>query len=196
MLSPKRMESMLGCMHMNLDLKLIQESNDEKEMVEIMTIVINSNKRAFDDIDYDYLTTLTQKFSKPKESVMRLMLEEFTNSSKWCYGCSLHCCADQENNNYDIKLVGEVINWLTDHQLPTLYQRKSSKIFPIRELFFLAVLDCQIKLAKVLWKNLEGDFIATALMASSIMKSVAQKLDKRKGMYYKSRKIPRLRTGL
>ena len=77
---------------------------------------------------------------------MSLMLEEFTNSSKWCYGCCFSCNTDQASDPpSDITLIGEVINWLTDYQLPTLYQDKSSKIFPIREFFFLAVLDNRMK---------------------------------------------------
>ena len=140
----------------------------------------------FNCLKYEHIENVAQAFinSKKTKSILRTIIKEYTLSKRW--PCQR---SDLGSTDTKLKTIGKVVNWLTDHQLPSLYKDNTRKLFPIRELFFLAVLDHRTNLADLLWKHLNQDFIAASIMASFLMKFISAKLKNHEAMFNLSRQL-------
>ena len=67
-----------------------------------------------------------------------------------------------------------MINWLTNDQFPSLYKSEDKEIFPKRDLFLWAIMMHRPNIAKALWEIFDKSYIASALTASHMLKSMAK----------------------
>ena len=181
--------------------KDLRDSPDEKQMkifkflkavcggdVDEVEDSLSSSPPDFNCLTYEHIENVAQAFinSKKTKSILRTIVKEYTHSKRWpCQRSDL----GNSDTQIPLKTIGEAVNWLTDHQLPSLYKDNTRKLFPIRELFFLAVLDHRTELADLLWKHLDQDFIAASIMASFLMKFISAKLKNHQAMFNLSRQL-------
>ena len=135
-----------------------------------------------DCLTYNHIDKLAEIFksSKDTKSILQKILTEYEQSTT----------VPKQNPPCTLKTIGKAVNWLTDHQLPTLYKDKEKyAIHPIREMFILAVLDHRTDLTDLLWKYLDRDFIAASIMASFLMKFISIKLKNQQAMFNLSRQL-------
>ena len=102
-----------------------------------------------------------------------------------CFSCLFNIGKKQthpRNDDQTISIAGKVINWVTNHQFPYLYEKEKDttsypQIFPRRDLFLWAVMTNKLDLARALWRKiLERGYIVSALTASLMLKSMAKKI--------------------
>ena len=149
----------------------------------------------YKNITKDNIVKLYLERYQTKKGLFRLILWEFKKDKK----ISLEPLKDEEDTNFYqnefskensktseyLETIGTIIKCLTKGTLSNLYKKQNPpgniKSFePGREIFFWAVLtgmDNETKL--MIWKNLETDHVVSAVIASVMMKSMAELLSKR-----------------
>ena len=145
------------------------------------------NRPSLDDLKV-IIETLTKR-KEEEVSVLSLLCNQFENSSKLFYGLSKP--TDNDSTGFDRKLVGKLFNSLTNHPLPSFldYKTDENPEFTIKDLFFLAVIDYQMVLAEELWQYLDSDFIASALVAGTALRAIAEKMESEQSMFNLSQEM-------